>query len=309
MTSSSFVYCTQPCSSSPLPQFLTFTNLPPPSADTANRLLSRTSTFRDRKILGSAKFSDDITITHTDTAYMEKHYENSYTPSRAVQTLSGTDQTIRNSFASTSFKPMYYIKEYLSDPSKLEMCFDCTNYQSQFPRTIPFKNHVFQTIFLNHARDSHLWSRSEIDPAKIIREDWWHQLCHSWTHYIFVVPWLWLLQGRKSTRFAAAWTLVNAHEVAVVSGIAAAVDLGAEYPADLERDRFALLVFRLYYLLVYGKWYRRKVRGEGERQQGEVSQWASGLYGSWYVGPGRAEEEKTMWREEVEGGRSTADWD
>ena len=86
------------------------------------------------------------------------------------------------------------------------------------------------------------------------------------------------------------------------------MDLGAEYPQDLERDRFALLAFRLYYLLVYGKWYRRKVVGERERQ-GEGSQWASGLYGSWYVGPGRAEEEKTMWKEEVEMGRSTGDWD
>lgn len=65
------------------------------------------------------------------------------------------------------------------------------------------------------------------------------------------------LNGKRSTRFAGSWTLVNAHELAVISGMAAAYTLGAEYPADLEQDRFALLCFRLYLLLSHGKWYRR----------------------------------------------------
>ncbi|KAL9118412.1 MAG: hypothetical protein Q9187_005046, partial [Circinaria calcarea] len=213
--------------------------------DTANRLLKPTASYREKKILGSAKFSNDITVTHTDSEYMKKNYENFYNPSQAVTSLSGVDQTVRLEMAKKSFKPMYYIKMYPSDRSKLEMCFDCTNYQSQFPPEVPFENHVFQTIFLNKERDGHLWSIDDIDPAKIIRKDWWHQLCHSFTHYLFVVPWIWLLQGHKHTRYAAAWTLINAHEIAVMSGIAAAVDLGAQYPEDLERDRFALLSFRL----------------------------------------------------------------
>src|SRR5450432_2095320 len=204
-------------------------------------MLSKTATLREKQVLGSAKFSDDITITHNDSTYMRKHYENFYNPSRAVYNLSGVDQTARIEMAKKSFKPMYYIKMYPQDKSKLEMCFDCTNYQSQFPEHVDFDNHVFQTISLNKERDSHLWTDDEIEESKIIRRDWWHQLCHSWTHYLFVVPWMWLLQGRKHTRFAAAWTVINAHEVAVMSGIAAAVDLGAEYPADLERDSFALL--------------------------------------------------------------------
>ena len=59
-----------------------------------------------------------------------------------------------------------------------------------------------------------------------------------------VVPWMWLLNGKKHTTFAAAWTLVNAHELAVISGMAAAYRLGAEYPKDLEEDPFAMLCFR-----------------------------------------------------------------
>ena len=271
-----------------------------PRADTAKRVLSPTASFRESKILGNSKFSDDITITHSDSDYMRRHYENFYNPSQAVSTLSGSDQSDRIEYGKKSFKPMYYIKSYPEDRSKLEMCFDCTNYQAQFPPEVPFDNHVFQTIFLNKDRDGHLWSDKEIDESKIIRKDWWHQLCHSWTHFIFVVPWMWLLQGHKRTRYAAAWTMINAHEVAVMSGIAAAVDLGAQYPEDLERDGFALLSFRLYYLLAYGKWYKRRVGKEGKGKD-----YASGLYGSVYQGPGRCSQERELWREEMKKGSST----
>ena len=231
---------------------------------------------------------------------MKRHYENFYNPDQAVSQISGVDQSVRLEMAKKSYKPMYYIKEYLEDPSKLEMCFDCTNYQSQFPPEVPFENHVFQTIYLNKKRDSHLWSIDEIDESKIIRKDWWHQLCHSFTHYLFVVPWMYFLQGHKHTRYAAAWTMVNAHEVACISGVSAAVNLGADYPEDLERDVFALLSFRLYYLLQYGRWYRKKAK-----QQGPGKDWASGVYGSVYQGPGVAKEERTIWREEIEKGNST----
>ncbi|KAK3950318.1 hypothetical protein QBC32DRAFT_17760 [Pseudoneurospora amorphoporcata] len=264
-------------------------------ADTAKRLLGRTASLRERHVLGSAKFSDDITITHTDSSYMRKHYENNFNASQAVTSLSGVDHSSRVEFARTNFRPMYYIKPYDADLTKLEMCFDCTNYQAQFPPEVDFDNHVFQTIYLNKQRDGHLWTDNEIDETKIIRKDWWHQLCHSWTHYVFVVPWMWLLQGRRHTRFASSWTMINAHEVAVMSGIAAAVDLGAQYPEDLERDRFALLSFRLYYLLVYGRWYRRRVKKED--RTGEGHEWATGIYGSVYKGPGVMETEREMWRE------------
>jgi len=290
------VFCISP---SPDYHLQEATKLTAARADTAKRILGRSANFRERKVLGSAKFSDDITVTHTDSDYMKKHYENFYNPNQAVTQISGVDQTVRLEMAKKSYKPMYYIKEYPEDLEKLEMCFDCTNYQAQFPPEVPFEDHVFQTIYLNKKRDSHLWSIDEIDESKIIRKDWWHQLCHSFTHYLLVIPWMWLLQGRKHTRFAAAWTLVNAHEIAVISGLAAAVDLGATYPEDLERDNFALLSFRLYYLLIYGRWYRKKAAKEGVGKD-----YASGVYGSVYQGPGVAQEERTIWREDQKKGES-----
>lgn len=238
---------------------------------------------------------------------MRKHYENFYNEEQAVTSLGtpGIDQTTRIEMAKKSFKPMYYIKMYPKDLTKLEMCFDCTNYQGQFPAEVPFDNHIFQTIFLNKERDGHLWSKDEINPDKIIREDWWHQLCHSFTHYIFVIPFMMFLQGHKHVRYAAAWTLVNAHETAVMSGIAAAVSLGATYPEDLERDKWAFLCFRLYYLLAHGRWYSRRATKNDKNSTGEGSQWASGLYGSVYQGPGVVSEERTMWKADKAKGLST----
>ncbi len=282
-------------------------------ADTAKEVLGQTATWGERQVLGSAKFSDDITITHNDADYMKRHYENFYREDLAAAEPDGTgDQAARLKWAADNYRPMYYIKQYEADRSRLEMSFDATNYQSQFPARVPFERHVFQTIFLNRDRDRALWSDGEIRGDRVIRRDWWHQLCHGYTHYLLVVPWLaLLLQGRRRTRFAGSWTLANAHEVAVLSGVAAAVDLGAEYPEDLEHDAFAFLCFRLYYLLAYGRWYRRKyTRGDRRRQPTSQaakggSSWATGLNGSVYKGPGVSTVERQTWREEMEKGNST----
>ncbi|KAG8949188.1 hypothetical protein FRC04_008986 [Tulasnella sp. 424] len=233
--------------------------------DTSTRLLGKHATWLERKVLGAAKFSDDVTVTHWDSEYMENWYENHFKEDLAVRSLGGgaRNEAERVQVGRETFRPMYYIKQTPANPRLLEMAFDCTNYQSQFKKDIPFERHVFQTIFLNK-RDHQTWSKSGINPDKIIREDWWHQLCHSYTHYLFVVPFLWLVNStplfnliRRQSRikFAGSWTLVNAHEVAVMSGIAAAYSLGASYPEELEKDGFALLCFRLYTLLVWGRWY------------------------------------------------------
>lgn len=129
--------------------------------DTAKKVLGKTASWKERRVLGSAKFSNDITITHNDSTYMKKHYENFYRNDVAVKTLNATDQSSRIAYARKNFRPMYYIREYPQDRSKLEMCFDCTNYQSQFPPNVPFDHHVFQTIYLNQSRDSHLWSSAK----------------------------------------------------------------------------------------------------------------------------------------------------
>lgn len=52
---------------------------------------------------------------------MRKHYENFYNEDQAVSVLDGVDQSVRVEMAKKSFKPMYYIKMYDQDITKLEM--------------------------------------------------------------------------------------------------------------------------------------------------------------------------------------------
>ena len=84
---------------------------------------------------------------------------------------------------------------------------------------------------------------------------WWRQFSHEASHFRSVVPFVRLAQSR-STLFAGAWTLVNTHEVAVVSGLAAAQRLGADYPfAD---DALAAAQFDMYLRLAHGASRPRK---------------------------------------------------
>ena len=71
---------------------------------------------------------------------------------------------------------MYMIKQVPADPKLLvsvqvihislclraqEMCFDCSAFQYQLDKTKPYKDHIFQTIFLNN-KDEHTWQKDEI---------------------------------------------------------------------------------------------------------------------------------------------------
>ncbi|KAF9046966.1 FAD/NAD(P)-binding domain-containing protein [Hymenopellis radicata] len=232
-------------------------------ADTALKILGEKSRWIERKVLGATRWSDDVTVTHNDSQYMKKWYEMEFCESLAVRDLHGRDESNRVAEAKEVFKPMYLIKQVPSNPRLLEMSFDCSAFQYQLPKNTPLDCHVFQTIFLND-KDSKTWSKNEIDPVHVIREDWWHQLCHGWTHYMFVVPFMWLLNGRQRTTYAGSWTLVNAHEVAVISGLAAAYSLGADYiqgtpydAADQSQSSWAPLCFRLYLLLSHMIWFKR----------------------------------------------------
>ena len=55
---------------------------------------------------------------------------------------------------------------------------------------------------------------------------------------------LFLLQGRKNSWFCGSYTLVNTHEIAIISGLAVAERLGAPYP--FQDDKLALKQFETY---------------------------------------------------------------
>jgi hypothetical protein len=222
----------------------------------AKRLLGKTASWRERFVLGGAKFYDDVTVTHSDASYFRSIYETQFDPALCAQphTAAQEDQiafasgsgTVKDDDGTdqpTGFKPMYYTHSYAQDPAKIEMSFDCTNYQHQFRQSsgpphasssqqpphpqnpddpinqIPsqplpesetaFDYHVFQSIFLDK-RNSGMWTMNQIDSSKIIEKKWWHQLGHRWQHYVRVVPGMMWIQGagRKRTWYAGSWTLV-----------------------------------------------------------------------------------------------------
>lgn len=266
-------------------------------ADSALKILGKSSTWKERKILGSILYRWDITTTHNDYEYMDKHYQMTYDSKYNAKNRNDKETMEKFEFAKKNWKPLYLIKMYEDDPALIEMSFDLTNYQPQFsgsgatgpkergarslesapprerqgpngkqgdsqekdlsplPSNDPkdlkdpdVKDHVFQTIFLN--KDiSEKWTKSEISNDKIILEKWWKQQSHRWTHYAYVVPWLWLINDTNHTNYCGGWTLVNMHEVAIVSGYAAAVAIGAKYP--FEQDKDCSRLFHLYNALAH----------------------------------------------------------
>ncbi|PTB71398.1 FAD/NAD(P)-binding domain-containing protein [Trichoderma longibrachiatum ATCC 18648] len=265
-------------------------------ADDALRILGKSATRREKLVLGGAAFYDDLTVTHSDSDYFNKHYETRFKPelcgepkseAQCQQIASAKGEPTSPSPSSSSysspsqnqrgqpdqqeqqkqpFNPMYYTYTYQENPRLIEMSFNCSNYQHQFKRSKDNNNDnttsssssspspVYQTIFLDK-RKRDLWTEGAIDESKIIKRNWWHQLGHRWQHYARVVPGVMFIQGRNNTFFAGSWTLVNMHEVACVSGIAAAYRLGAEYR---KFDDFAQDFFVKYLLVSHGKIFSRE---------------------------------------------------
>lgn len=192
-------------------------------ADDAKRLLGKCATWREKFVLGGARFYDDVTVTHSDSQYFKRMYETQFKPDLCAQPKSRFQEdqinfarngSIGQGGAPGGYRPMYYTHSYPQDPTKIEMSFDCTNYQHQFridndaaTAPMPYENHVFQSIFLDK-NNQHLWTLDQIDESKVIEKKWWHQLGHRWQHYIRVVPGMMFINGRNHTWFAGSWTLV-----------------------------------------------------------------------------------------------------
>ncbi|RDB29149.1 hypothetical protein Hypma_014944 [Hypsizygus marmoreus] len=230
-------------------------------ADAALTLLGKDASWLERHVLGNVKYLWDATVTHNDLAYMEKYYRVRYDPSLcSKEGLDDADKQKKFDFAKRHFSPLYFVRSYPNDKRRVEMSFDLTCYQPQFdeassyaphasaeakpgpssdsnkeeqpfPASTPLEKHVFQTIFLdNSLESSRLWSKDDINPDSVIMQKWWKQQSHRWQHYAGTVPWMGLINGKNHTYFAGAWTILNMHEIAVVSGFAAAYRLGAAYP-------------------------------------------------------------------------------
>ena len=98
---------------------------------------------------------------------------------------------------------------------------------------------------------------SRIDGEKIIGRWWFQHIVHDVRHVALLVPLFRFIQGKRRTWHCGAHTLVNSQETCFVSGLAAARQIGADYPFD---DPEARRSFNHYGSIMYG-WRFRKARG------------------------------------------------
>ncbi len=95
---------------------------------------------------------------------------------------------------------------------------------------------------------------SEIDPAKIVTRHWFQHVVHDVFHVTVTMNLMRFLQGAGHVWYAGAHTLMNSQEHCFVSGLAAARQIGADYPfADAEARKW----FNFYGGLLHGFGFRR----------------------------------------------------
>ena len=96
-----------------------------------------------------------------------------------------------------------------------------------------------------------------IDEGKIVERWWFQHIVHDVRHVVWLVNLFRFIQGRRRTWHAGAHTLINSQETCLVTGLAAARQLGADYPFD---DDEARRTFNYYGGILYGRRFR-KARG------------------------------------------------
>jgi predicted NAD/FAD-binding protein len=199
-------------------------------ASTALQLLNGNESRMERFVLGNVKYYHDVTVTHTDTNYMKKHYE------------IDLDKDGR--------KDQYLIKVDKDDPHKLEMSFNLTNYQ---PQLFNSETNIFQTIFLDK-NQSEKWTKSQIGKDKILIEKWWKQFSHTWKHFASVIPFVRFIEGsyHNSTWYCGSYTLMNTHEMAVISGFACVSRILGKETYPFPNDKLAKDQFDTYMKFVHG---------------------------------------------------------
>ena len=95
---------------------------------------------------------------------------------------------------------------------------------------------------------------TQIDEGKIVDRWWFQHVVHDVRQVALLVPLFSLIQGRRRSWHCGAHTLVNSQETCFVSGLAAATQLGADYPFE---DPEARRVFDYYGRILHGLRFRK----------------------------------------------------
>lgn len=141
---------------------------------------------------------------------------------------------------------MYMIRTDPKDPKLIEMSFNLSMYQPHLRAN--GKRNIYQSIFLDDT-DTSGWTVDQIRKDCILYRRMTRQFAHKWQHFAFWVPFVRFLQGHRHTWYAGSYVLFNTHEIACMSGLAAADRLGAPYPFE-DDDAFAARQYKSTFKLV-----------------------------------------------------------
>ena len=97
---------------------------------------------------------------------------------------------------------------------------------------------------------------SPIDEQKIVKKWWFQHVVHDVRHVAMIVNLFRFIQGKRRTWHCGAHTLINSQETCFITGMAAARQMGADYPFN---NPAARRTFNYYGSIMYG-WRFKKAK-------------------------------------------------
>ena len=174
----------------------------------------------ERYLLSSIRYESELhnhTVVHSDASVL---------PDNEVKPL-----TTRSN----------HIEQYGARPDNYEITYIMHNQQ-------PWANRSDKPCLVTYN------PTSPIDEGKIIKKWWFQHIVHDVRHMAVLVNLFRFIQGRRRTWHCGAHTLINSQETCFVTGLAAATQLGADYPFD---DPAAKRSFNFYGSILHGSRFRK----------------------------------------------------
>ena len=184
-------------------------------------ILDRT-TLLERYILSSIRYESEL---HNHAVV---HWDSSVLPDNATQPLATRSN---------------HIEQYGARPDNYEITYIMHNQQ-------PWANGSDKPCLVTYNPNS------QIDGDKVVGRWWFQHVVHDVRHVAWLIHLFRFIQGKRRSWHCGAHTLVNSQETCFVSGLAAARQLGADYPFD---DSEARRIFNYYGGIMYG-WRFRKAK-------------------------------------------------
>ncbi len=179
-------------------------------------------TSLERYLLSSIRYESEL---HNHTVV---HYDSSVLPDNEAKPL-----TTRSN----------HIAQYGARPDNYEITYIMHNQQPWVSRSDKPCLVTYNAI-------------SPIDEQKIVKKWWFQHVVHDVRHVALIVNLFRFIQGKRRTWHCGAHTLINSQETCFITGMAAARQMGADYPFN---DPAARRTFNYYGSIMYG-WRFKKAR-------------------------------------------------